>query len=60
MKVDTTILKNKGKVNQNFYLEVSHHLSGGISDIGSTLDSTLPQAGLRKTLERQPPIDPNC
>ena len=48
MKVDTTILKNIGKVNQNFYLKVSHHLSGGISDIGSTPDSILPQAGLKK------------
>ena len=30
-----------------------------ISIIGSALDSTPPQAGLRKTLERQPLIDPN-
>jgi hypothetical protein len=33
--------------------------SVGISIIGSALDSTPPQAGLRKTLERQPLIDPN-
>ena len=31
----------------------------GISLIGSALDSTPPQAGLRKILERQPLIDPN-
>jgi hypothetical protein len=30
-----------------------------ISIIGSALDSTSPQAGLRKTLERQPLIDLN-
>jgi hypothetical protein len=34
-------------------------LKRGISIIGSALDSTAPQAGLRKTLERQPLIDPN-
>jgi len=34
-------------------------LKRGISIIGSALDSTPPEAGLRKTLERQPLIDPN-
>jgi hypothetical protein len=40
-------------------LKVIPHRSVGISIIGSALDSTPPQAGLRKTLERQPLIDPN-
>jgi hypothetical protein len=34
-------------------------LNRGISIIGSALDSTPSQAGLRKTLERQPLIPPN-
>jgi len=39
--------------------EFNPSLKRGISIIGSALDSTPPQAGLRKTLERQPLIDPN-